>query len=583
MATTRKQDAANKKKPATAKKPSGNSKKKDQATKQKAPTDRNSQLEAQKQAASAEKQKAQAEQIALLKRQLKELQNVDRPTKKIKPSPPENSEPGQDSDESDDEVDDQYEDSVLPPKKPRQSYSFSVRDDDFFDDEGVENKGRHQKPRKLPRDLPIENDYALHVEATVQQKIWKHVKFLTDTKELREACELTMKESEYFHKFLEVKGRKTYYLDQFVLAYGETVKKKINSLRTESQSTMLKAYKKRYDEKGSCPTKSELRDVICRKGLQSPPELPPGKFEMFEELEPQRPQKPVLEDFVNGDDGSETEAEGEENNECPQEKLDAAMESFEEQNKQWKDDWKAWNVRKKAHEATRITNWEKQRPALVAKYEQNMDFFMWYWEELLPKVTGKFRWGHGIRYTGIISKHTHPDDPKTKYISASDEALVLLIYENCGQRFPYVAECHKNNVDVDQSDPKYQAKWSDSTQGQAKFGGWNFAGRERFGNIRRVLAKVRRLPHVKAVEEDALERLLIKNNKKKALGDVGTGKKGPDYVGRGDELAPFAADSEDEAGGEVGDELEEVDDTYLPVPKKKRNKGKKGGDGADDN
>ena len=289
MATTRNQDAANKKKPATAKKPSGNSKKKDQATKQKARTDRNSQLEAQKQAASAEKQKAQAEQIALLKRQLKELQNVDRPTKKIKPSPPENSEPGQDSDESDDEVDDQYEDSVLPPKKPRQSYSFSVRDDDFFDDEGVENKGRHQKPRKLPRDLPIENDYALHVEAIVQQKIWKHVKFLTDTKELREACELTMKESEYFHKFLEVKGRKTYYLDQFVLAYGETVKKKINSLRTESQSTMLKAYKKRYDEKGGCPTKSELRDVICRKGRQSPPELPPGKFKMFEELEPQLP------------------------------------------------------------------------------------------------------------------------------------------------------------------------------------------------------------------------------------------------------------------------------------------------------
>ena len=584
MTQTRGQKAA-KKQPQAAKKPSGTSKKKSQAAKQQARTERNSKLEAQKQAAIAGKTEVENEQIALLKRKLEEMEKLIQSNKKSPPPPLENSDAGQDSEESDDDDSDDAHNAPPAAKKPRKTESFSDGDDDFDDDDDIFHKVP-QKHKSLPRDLPVNNDYMVHVETTVQQKVWKHAKFLTNNKELREACEFTMKESEYFHRFLQVKGRKNHYLDQFVSDYGDTVKKKINSLRTEAQSTMLKAYKKRYSEKkGRCPTKSELRAVINRKGLQAPPELPPNNFEPYEEQEPapQRPQKPVLEDFVNGDDGSETEAEGEETGESPQEKLKVAMKSFDEEKKKWKEDLKAWNERKEAYEETRITNWAKQRPALLAKYEENMDFFMWYWEELLPKVTGKFRWGHGIRLGGIISRHTHPDDPKNKCVSASDEALVLLIYENCGQRFPYVAECTENNVEVDQSNPLYQAKWSDSTQGQAKFGGWNFAGRERFCNIRRVLAKVRRLPHVKAVEENALERLLIKANKKSALGDVNTGKKGPDYVGRGDELAPFAADSEDEAEGEVGDELEDVDDTYLPVPKTKKNKGKKGGNGADDN
>ena len=35
--------------------------------------------------------------------------------------------------------------------------------------------------------------------------------------------------------------------------------------------------------------------------------------------------------------------------------------------------------------------------------------FQWCWEESLAKVTGKSRWGQGIRCHGAISEHTFPD------------------------------------------------------------------------------------------------------------------------------------------------------------------------------
>ena len=118
---------------------------------------------------------------------------------------------------------------------------------------------------------------------------------------------------------------------------------------------------------------------------------------------------------------------------------------------------------------------------------RNRSFFQWYWDRLLPKVAGKKRWGGSKRHYGGISSMTYPDDPKKKYITTSDEALVVLIYENCGQRMPYSAKCKEENVTVDKTHVLYQSKYTTADEGQIQWGGWDYVGRERYIKVRDAL------------------------------------------------------------------------------------------------
>ena len=52
------------------------------------------------------------------------------------------------------------------------------------------------------------------------------------------------------------------------------------------------------------------------------------------------------------------------------------------------------------------------------------------------------------------------DDPTNRYITNSTEAMVVLIFENCAQRFPFVMECIDRKVKIDQTHARFQAKWS---------------------------------------------------------------------------------------------------------------------------
>ena len=54
------------------------------------------------------------------------------------------------------------------------------------------------------------------------------------------------------------------------------------------------------------------------------------------------------------------------------------------------------------------------------------------------------------------------------------------MFKNCSKHSPYVAKCTKNSVDVDFSNDNYQARWSVSSSGQNKLGGWNDDGRACF-------------------------------------------------------------------------------------------------------
>ena len=137
---------------------------------------------------------------------------------------------------------------------------------------------------------------------------------------------------------------------------------------------------------------------------------------------------------------------------------------------------------------------------------QNRAWFQWYWSCLLPAVAGKLNWGYTIRNFMTITGGVHPDDTSKKFVTSSDEALVLAIYENCGQRFPYTAQCKLDNVPVDFAHANYPSKWTDNAAGQCEWGGWNKAGRKRYRDLRKSIAGKKRQPHVLALERRLLRR-----------------------------------------------------------------------------
>ena len=218
------------------------------------------------------------------------------------------------------------------------------------------------------------------------------------------------------------------------------------------------------------------------------------------------------------------------------------------------------------------------------KNAQNRDWFMWHWEALLPKACGDPRWGRSIRNYGIISAHAPANNPKTKYVTSSDEALVLLMYENCGRRFPYCAECKVNNVPVDKNSEQYQSKWTDSAVGQSKFGGWDLAGRVRFQAIRAKISHAKRKETTKGVEEFVLGLIQAKNGiGTRASANKSSAEK--EFQLKAGLLEHFNVEPDDDTvdtdGGFTSD-LEELDDVYRKPHKKKTQLAQEDGGDSDE-
>ena len=207
------------------------------------------------------------------------------------------------------------------------------------------------------------------------------------------------------------------------------------------------------------------------------------------------------------------------------------------------------------------------------EHPENWELFLWYWEVLLTKVVGSKRWGYSQKYYGRISDHAPPDKPNDPYISASDEAMVVLLWENCGQRFPYAAKCAAKGEKENKKDKLYQSKYTDASCGQDKWGGWNAEGRKRFRELCRGITKSKnkRADAIKELETAALQHF---QEKYKLNTDKKKGRKG---------RTPKDFEEDEEAEVEFGDynggegsddddtDVEEFDAKY-PDPKPKKAK-----------
>ena len=147
------------------------------------------------------------------------------------------------------------------------------------------------------------------------------------------------------------------------------------------------------------------------------------------------------------------------------------------------------------------------------KIETNsdMELFALYWETILPRMVGAKEWDTGVRWYKTISAARDPDDPKDRLITVSDEAMLVLIWDNCFERWKIEWEWEKEKEKVQddtttkKNKPKWPGKFSMSNTGQCKWGGWKREAYIEFNTYFQAIKAGRKDKNCKKVEQNCLQ------------------------------------------------------------------------------
>lgn len=239
----------------------------------------------------------------------------------------------------------------------------------------------------------------------------------------------------------------------------------------------------------------------------------------------------------------------------------------------------------------------------------------WYWDVLLGYATGNTNdWSddkkHYCRITTAGWGGT--DGNRYPFIPASTEAWLLLAYDSNEHRWPKLFEMDKAKPGVLKvfttkpskklkkkekkgevvicSDPEFQAKYTTSTGGHKKFGGWSDDSMDVFDNYRKTIAAARATRGGKEIERACLKRVRHQNGRyckslqedrlfKRRRKNKQSVRTGPakDVIDREEELAEEESDLELEDGPE-----EEEDDDEEEEETKKQGKGDEDSDDDDE-
>ena len=455
-------------------------------------------------------------------------------------------------------------------------------------DAQVSFSSSERKKRKFDQKchtVPVSGDMMKHVEKEVKKHI-KKIKFVSNKEETRQLCEKLMKDSNILVKYTTNSRTFDKCLTKFAEDYGALVNKTINQYRTNAQSDVKKAYVEKFlslEDGESMPSFEEFFDIVMRN-IKRPDHAPDHYVPFFpsENLNGIVQDKQAIIDGLlepeesateNADDAEENDEDATVSPKQPKKLTKEQKKILKTAQKDLAEAMEKIEKERESHEAMRQKRWQeegihdKSIPE-VKECERKLEWFIWYWECILPAIAKKDSWGHSIRCYGTISQHGPPDDPNAKYITAADEALCLLFYQNGGKRFPYVAECAKNRQKPDINHANYQAKWSTNKSGQSRYGGWKAEGVDHFLLYRKKLAMVRRMESTHRVELDALNNIQAKRRIRTGHLAAEPDEEPREERALEENLGGFMDDSDDEVM-----EGEGFDPFSLPVAKKAKRDG----------
>ena len=160
--------------------------------------------------------------------------------------------------------------------------------------------------------------------------------------------------------------------------------------------------------------------------------------------------------------------------------------------------------------------------------ERMRQVFVWYWDSFLPIIASNKRWGKGKRHYNCLSTARPNNDPaETLYVTPSDEAYAVVVWENYAPFWTWKAEikaAKREPTQEDLKDPRSEPAYTKPKGGVAEWGGWSKEGRKRYRTLleeikvtkgepdSKTSAKKKQFNHVKAVEMVALESIQQANN-----------------------------------------------------------------------
>lgn len=214
------------------------------------------------------------------------------------------------------------------------------------------------------------------------------------------------------------------------------------------------------------------------------------------------------------------------------------------------------------------------------KSEEDMENFMIFWDDYVPREVGSMEWSEKVKYYNTISKAMRKDLPNLPLITPESEAFLVLCVYNGMSRW---TREHKRKLEIraanaegrdleeteeDKMDKKagtFDGRFTCTTKGQNFWGGWSDEGLELFIQYRAKNVLARKRPDCDKLEKDCLARLRVQRgidaDCKTALDHLRNkeAKKRLSKRGRGDEPLPpkkkvvrtlvVVESSDDEAGG----------------------------------
>jgi hypothetical protein len=157
----------------------------------------------------------------------------------------------------------------------------------------------------------------------------------------------------------------------------------------------------------------------------------------------------------------------------------------------------------------------------VAENKPLIELATWYYDRYLPVVIGKAYWNLKIRSQHLLTDKTLILGKEKVYVTITGEAFGLLILENYNGRWQASFEWQKDDeskpIPNSKDDPhieNFKAKWTDSKNGQVKYGGWNEAAFDRFQHYQEEILNERRedAKNDKAGQKAARELVRQKHN-----------------------------------------------------------------------
>ena len=162
-------------------------------------------------------------------------------------------------------------------------------------------------------------------------------------------------------------------------------------------------------------------------------------------------------------------------------------------------------------------------------HAKNMELFVVYWNELLPRSAGVSRWGPAKKNYLLPSSSTPKPDAKEcafigdrPCISIQDEVFVAWCLEDKLDRWKFnhelsqlsPAQCQEREdklteKEKSEDEKRQETRYTDSKSGQKKYGGVTNEGIKRFVQIFKMVKanREKNAEYLKQVEEIALEKV----------------------------------------------------------------------------